>query len=500
MPIIARSVTLPAPVGGLNTKDPIDLMPATDAYVLKNIFPSTADVRLRKGYVVHQEGLGGAVETLAEYSAAANRKLLAGAAGNIWDVTTFGGAPSSLKSGITENKWQTRNFNDYMIFVNGTDQPLKFDGTVITDAVYTGITDDADLITVDVYKSRLYFVEKDSGSIWYGGVNAVQGALTEFDVQSILRYGGQLEFVGSFTRDTGVGIQDLLVIISNMGEVLLYEGDNPSDASWNLVGRVYLSKPLGRRAFTNYGADIFIITDSGVVSLNQVIQTGQVVEEGKLSNKISQVYLDAAIANGAAWGWQGQVYPRGNFYLVNFPKRVGFYNQFVMSLQTGAWTVFDGLNAYSWSLLNEKLYFGDGSGNIFLADTGFSDNGDQIEWELRSAFNYMEDRATSKRFNMARPITAVSGETVIKIFITVDFDEDILDIPYQDDSDIEGAEWNTAVWDVDYWSYPLTIKNISWQSIIGIGRSMSYVMRGRFSRITFSLTAVNANFETGGYI
>ena len=45
--------TLPAPSGGINTIDPIDNMPPTDAQELINLYPDGNNVRVRGGYAEH---------------------------------------------------------------------------------------------------------------------------------------------------------------------------------------------------------------------------------------------------------------------------------------------------------------------------------------------------------------------------------------------------------------------------------------------------------------
>ena len=62
----ALRVNIPAPTGGLNTRDSESLMEATDAIEMKNVFPSQGKVITRKGYTEYATGLNGNVETLAE--------------------------------------------------------------------------------------------------------------------------------------------------------------------------------------------------------------------------------------------------------------------------------------------------------------------------------------------------------------------------------------------------------------------------------------------------
>ena len=45
-----KAAAVPAPVGGLNSRDSIDAMPPTDAIVMSNFFPSVEKVTLRDGF------------------------------------------------------------------------------------------------------------------------------------------------------------------------------------------------------------------------------------------------------------------------------------------------------------------------------------------------------------------------------------------------------------------------------------------------------------------
>ena len=73
-----KAVSVPAPVGGLNSRDSIDAMAPTDALIMSNFFPTVEKVTLRDGYTSFCTGIGtGNVETLVEHNAGANRQLLA---------------------------------------------------------------------------------------------------------------------------------------------------------------------------------------------------------------------------------------------------------------------------------------------------------------------------------------------------------------------------------------------------------------------------------------
>jgi hypothetical protein len=134
MPVVA----IPAPVGGWNASNALDKMPATDAVSMVNMIPRTGFVQSRRGYVQHCTGLGGPVETLSSWRGAAGDALIAGANGNLWNVSTS--TPSSLGSGFANNRWQVFNHSGLLILCNGASTPQVFNGTSITALSATGPT------------------------------------------------------------------------------------------------------------------------------------------------------------------------------------------------------------------------------------------------------------------------------------------------------------------------------------------------------------------------
>lgn len=127
--------SIPPSVGGLNLLDSVANMPATDALILDNFFPSTADVSIRNGYRKWGSGITGNVETLAPYNAGlvSSQKLFAFASGNVYDVTSNAAVGAPLITGLTNSRWQWVNFSnagaEYLFAVNGADSPRIYDGT-----------------------------------------------------------------------------------------------------------------------------------------------------------------------------------------------------------------------------------------------------------------------------------------------------------------------------------------------------------------------------------
>ena len=130
---VAKTKTVPSPVGGLNALNALAEMPETDAVTLENWFPRTSDVVTRKGFVPWATGMSGAVETLIAYRSSTALKLFAFANNSVYDTTTQAAVGAAAVTGLTNNRWQYVNFGTiggrFVYAINGVDYPLLFDGT-----------------------------------------------------------------------------------------------------------------------------------------------------------------------------------------------------------------------------------------------------------------------------------------------------------------------------------------------------------------------------------
>lgn len=504
------SITIPAPTGGWNAKDPLDIMPETDAIELVNIFPETGTCTLRSGFRVHATGMGSAaVQTVAQFVKADGTKfLLAGANGNIYNATTYGGAGSSLGSGFTSNKWQTTNFRatgaTYIVFFNGVDQPKKWDGTTFSDAAYThaNLSNDTLLVQGFAYKNHMYTIEISKTRLfWVTTVDAVEGATTEFEVGPILRRGGGLLWGATWSRDSNSGVEELFVLCSDQGEILVYAGDNPSASNWTLVGRYFLPTPLGRRSWFNLDADLVVLTINGAIPLSRVLGgTDMQQVYTSVTDKIQNAYNSVAKDYGTNFGWEATVYARGRYLLLNIPLvDGGRTEQYVMNTYTGAWCRFTGQDASSWTIYNSKLYFGGMDGKIYEADYGTNDNNVTTEMTLKTAFNYCGDRAIKKAFRMARPV--ITGSDGLNFLINVD--TDFSDRTLEGTAETTGSAaspWNDSPWNTTSWSAGSELQSLQWYGVDGVGRNVAIRLEGDFLDVRFSVSAFHLTFEPGNFL
>ena len=77
----------------------------------------------------------------------------------------------------------------------------------------------------------MWVIENDTLSAWYLPVDSVGGAATEYDLSGIFRLGGYLLAGGTWTMDAGEGVDDYWIAVTSEGEVVVYQGTDPSSAN-----------------------------------------------------------------------------------------------------------------------------------------------------------------------------------------------------------------------------------------------------------------------------
>jgi hypothetical protein len=442
-----RSLMIVPPVLGWNTKDPLSEMDPRYSPGIENFFPGNGAVSLRNGYTQHvKTASGNGYYHLDELVDSAGTHFLIG--------LTFNGTPYNVSSAgagtAITGGFATQYFENYSVNYMGrlffkayTDAAnsdmLSTDGTAATRPAFTGPGgDDKDLWRLTTYKGRIYALEISGASMWYPETRgAITGALTEYDFQSLFTLGGKPWYIGPFSMTNGDSTQEYFCVISEMGEVILFQGDSPSDTTWYQVSHFYIPAPAGRQSFFKWRSDILVITYDGLLSLREYIGTQAGEDYKYLSDNIAtdfKDYITATIASGFGNMIQGIVYPKGQYLLVSFNDTTLDLTptQFVMNTQTRAWTKFTGQFSYCWSLFNNGLYWGSNAASnnsyVALADNGYKDvdrNDSAITLtrtiKCRHAFNYFGNPTQDKVFTKVQPIMYQSEGMSITCNMDVDF-------------------------------------------------------------------------------
>lgn len=505
---VSSTYSAPAPIKGWNARDSIADTGRGYAVMLKNWFPTTADVMLRKGMSSHATGLPSQVETLMVYRPPSGGNKMFGISGTaIYDVTSAGAVGAAVVSGLTNARWQWTNATttggNFIIAANGVDNIRLYDGTTwttITGVSVPAITGVAttSLINVTQFKGRTWYIEKASLNAWYSAPGTLTGAVTKFGLGSIFKNGGYLVAMGSWTLDSGSGVDDLAVFITSTGEVAIYQGADPA-ATFSLVGVFSIGKPIGYRCFKKYQGDLLIITQDGLDTASRSLTNARAMRNAAKTDVISGATGAAAGLYGATFGWEVcQFSGSESMLLLNVPVAVDQQEQYVMNTTTGAWCQFTGWGANCFEVLNDELYFG-GNTVVRKAWTGTSDLGANIVGEVVGAFDYFGTHTGLKKVNMIRPVIGWDSNPA-EFLLGVDADF-IVTTPTGSIafSSSVGGVWDSGTWDSAVWGGDVVL-NRNWYTAFATGYAFAPHLKVSSSTAEVRLAAFDYLFERGGVL
>jgi hypothetical protein len=502
----STSTALPPPVGGWDTRESLADMPETHAIILDNWFPSTDKVTVRRGNSSHATGMSNNVESLIDYTPLTGvGELFAANAGNIYDVTAAGAVGAAVSSGHANDRWQHVNMGtaggQFVRLFNGADTPLLYNGATWATTAITGSgLTAANLIWGNLHQSRLWTGEKDTLDAWYLAVNSVSGAATKFPLGGIVKLGGYIMAMGTWTRDAGDGMDDVACFYTSEGEVAVYQGTDPSAAAtWALIGVFHIGKPIGRRCFVKGGSDLILVTQDGFVPLSGILSMDRSQARlVALSDQISKAVNDSVRSYGSLFGWQPVLYPKGTMLIFNIPQSLTKSYQYVFNTITGAPTRFTGIEAVCFGILNDNLYWGGMDGTVNKFDDGTSDLGASISVDGLQAFSYFKSPQANKVFKNVEPIFDSDGNPNAAVDLNVDFQ---VKVPtgVAEASAARAGIWGTSLWGSGIWGTASQIYK-GWRGVRGVGRSGSIRIRIDTATARPSWIATNFTFVKGGQL
>ena len=537
----AVSTVLP-PVHGLNSTGAVAQMPAEDALTMDNLVSTDLGVAVREGYFDYATHINGGAEirTVFAYNGApgsamisplATSELFAATDNGIFDIEGGGDmtglAPAIALSGNTyAGRLSTVHFtNDigvqYLPACSETDGGFLYNGVAwmkMTSVggpgpgIITGV-DPATFVQVCAFKKRLMFVQRNSGKVWFLAANAVGGVASVFDFGPLLQHGGQVLALINWTQDGGDGTDDRLVIIGTAGDLVVYEGTDPSNSNlFNNVGTWYIGQPpVGRRCFSQTGGNPMVLTTFGIIPVGDVVQGGidnilqantELLQQlRKIQATLShdfETLLDVP-------GWELDIIPSKALLVLARPSLTeNTFIQYAFQQHNLAWSRLLDIRAVTFGRRLSEYYGGTEDGRVLRVLAGATDGGDllgnnstEIRSRLTPAFSYFGDPATLKQALMMRVNYLSSISPAYTILMNVDFSPTDLSSPSGAPApDAVGSLWDGAFWDAGYWAGGRGSFG-EWRSIEGMGYSLSPTL---FIRTTSPTTIANIEYmtKTGG--
>lgn len=504
---VASSVSMPAPVGGWNARDSLAQMPQGDAVSLVNFFPATTECVMRYGYTQHATGLPSQVETLMNYSGSSTNKMFAISSGAVYDVTSAGAVGASVVSGLSNSRWQYVNVatagGNFLYMANGSNTPYLYNGTTwtaitgVSTPAITGVTT-TELNSPIVFKTRVIFIQKNTLKTWYLPTSAVGGGANPVDMSAVAQKGGYIVAHATWTIDAGTGVDDYYVAVTSNGEIIVYQGTDPSDATkWALKGVWQVGSPVGARCLSKLGGDLLLVCQDGVLPLSAALQSSRVNPRVALTDKIQWAVSESVTNYGSNFGWEVFYYPGQNQLWLNVPVATGSQEQYAMNTITKNWGRYQGWAANTFCLMNDIPYFG-GNGVVCRAWNTNSDNGSNITAYGLPAFSSYGAPGNLKRFTMTRPIFRANGRPSVSGSMNIDFDTEVITAPLSFTSSTTGI-WDTSVWDLATWAGDLSVLQ-NWQGVTGVGYYASPQIKVASANIDVRWVSTDVVFESGAIL
>lgn len=520
------SKSMPAPVGGLNVVDAINLMPKNDAISLVNWIAQQYGVRSRKGYMEWAINFDRQVRTIMEYAPArasvASFKTFAVTDGNIFDITSSTNAPPSsvvLPGTDQYGRFSWTMFSNaagtFLLACSNSGGYRVFDGAAwVTITLGAGANqisgiDPALLGFVMIWKNRVWFLEKNSTRAWYLAPNAFSGPATLFDFGPLLENGGVLSFLARWTLDAGTGVDDYLVIGGENGDTLIYKGTDPSTvATFGMVGNWFVGRlPVGQRCFVQYGGDLLILSENGIQPLSYVTRGGQSLF--RLSavdylKKIQPLMSELVALKINLFGWEFNLNPAENLLLVQQPTNTLIYDTYALYTNNNTWSLLTGMPMGTMFTGSQGFFFADGTNKVFKGFTGYFDNvlygqtqGNGIAGIIQPSYSYFDRPGMNKQWHLIRPTFLAVDRPSVTVTMLADYQQNVLpSTPVYVASN--GAKWDVSNWDQSYWAGGLRTY-ADWYGAAALGYAGSALLETVVTGDTF-LASLDYVFEPGGVL
>jgi hypothetical protein len=493
------------------------------------MFPGNSTMQTRAGTRKWAEGLPDYVDRLFTYNAIdGSQQFFAAMDSGVYDISNDTSiSPALLSHPLTDGAVSTTQYalpsGQYLILANGRDAPALYNGMIWTTFTTTatptapgeidslGAPPLSSLDRPIVFKGRLWFIEVDTLTAWFLPTDALSGKLTPFYFSGVMPRGGFLFELATWSYDSGAGMDDNLLVRSNVGDVAIYQGTDPEDpVAWALVSTYFVAPPLGTVSYADLGGDCILLTSAGLVPISKIV-SGSATEslyENTLSRNISTTLNRLARSPSFQPNWEILLLAELNALVVSIPTAGNDpARQFIMNIQTGAWGEYR-LQATCFGIYKGIPYFGTSDGRVFqhsITNPGRDDvdfdgtGGVPIVSDFLTAFSYYGDSATLKHFKLVRPIVQASAEPIIRVTLALDYQlQDTLTFYTPQPPQFDPSKWDAALWDDGVWGNSFTIYR-PWTSVIGLG--FCAALRVQLTTIVpTSFVAYEISYENGGAI
>lgn len=426
-----------------------------------------------------------------------------GATATVQSITKTSATAGTLKvSGITGTFQNNEALTDPE--GGGATSDIPSGTSAASSITVSGVATSA-LSQVWAFKTRLFFIEKDTQSAWYLPAAAIGGTASELPLGALFRKGGNLLFGATWSIDSGSGLDDVCIFATDAGEVAVYEGTDPASAStWRLVGIYDIAPPLNKHAWFRAGGDLAVLTTDGIISIAEALRKDRgALQQVAITYPIEDAWQAAIAQASTDYPVNATLWQSRTLLLVGTPAREGGSNvAFAANSRTGAWGRITGWDVRCSVVFGDELYFADSAGKVLRADSGGNDDGAQ--YTGRYVPKFTEAGVSQRKFLTRAAATVKSTVTPTPNFSMWGNGDYEVKAPAAPSPAVfdEGATWGSGAWGAFVWGSSGNFSTaIRWKAIRGSGHAIApglMVTSNSTAALNFELLSMRVRFEVGG--
>lgn len=372
-------------------------------------------------------------------------------------------------------------------------------GAAASSITITGVATSA-LTQVWNFKERLFFVEGGTLSAWYLPVESIGGAASEIDLGSLFDKGGELLFGATWSLDSGDGLDDVCIFVTNKGQIAVYGGTDPANAAtWVLRGVYEIGAPLNKHAFFKAGGDLAILTEDGIIPVSEALRKDRAaLSAAAITYPIEDAWRSAITQRTTDYPVSATLQQSETLLLVGTPAgTTSAPVSFVANARTGAWARYIGWDVRCSAVFSDDLYFGSSAGKVFKANTGGTDDGKAFAAAYLPKFRDLKGPCgVVSQAGITYRATARAN-----VALTAKGDYNSEGVPFVGASKLEqSAAWGSGVWGTFVWGGAAPKTYTEWKPAYASGYSLAPVVSitsALTARLSFEILATRLRYEPG---
>ena len=509
--------TLPAPNGGVDARAALGNQELDNSIYSYNVVPNELGMTVRSGYREWCTGLdNGAsnqgVRTIIVFDGSvtepSDNRLFAITNEGIWDITTYN-APVFTAAAFPDTTGEAgygvfchytdEAGEDFLFYADSVNGLWEYTASSGVWAASTGIIgpDSTKVAFIMIHKQRLWLVEQDSTVGWYLPIASKNGQATEFFFGAKFTHGGELFALINWSVDGGIGLDDYLVAVSSAGDVIPYQGGDPSITTgadaWNTRGTYFIGKvPQGRRFFSEYSGELYLLSSFGVIAMSDLLRGVDSRDNShkSLTFPISIYLRKALFETSEQLGWEPEFLPSRGLLLINSPRNntTGKEIQYSMNIATEGWGLFRDVPSQVFAEWDNRIFFGTLDNRVCIMDTPRDDvlidqndplaDGKPILFSLLSAYSDAGAPGRFKRGQMVRADFISELDIAFRSKILYDYEIGEKFYPITGLPEESVGAWDIGVWETSVWGAGEPINKNKLQGTSGMGRMLAIAIQG----------------------